>query len=376
MINTDITILGVNLKSICMALLAKYYGFNTTLIDTEPLKDYPLNPVIGNYIRREPIFSDIFGNIDLPDLTQYRLSNFLQLTLETNYQYCTHKQFNAYAHFLLSQLKDSGYVQVIQEGIKSISNKGPITLSDNLIVSKATVICTEYIHLPKLPIDWCAVPANGIVVDTYIDSIKDISNQKVVVWGTDESQILSILYLGSRDNLVTWVIDKPYRVTLFDVPSEEEWGHKNAQGSYYATALKDNGIRDRYIQSVNKWQPSIHPTHEKEINKLIEVGKLLIIDKVHTPTSIIKSHVSEGTYFLPVPKRFITIKDIPYTVKPATYSTDSLFPLLNNNFMDTNKVYYMGYLSSRLDGIRQVSNIVNAQTGNLILQDIQNNYVR
>lgn len=376
MINTDIAILGINPKSICVAILAKYYGLNTVLIDTEPLKDYPLNLLLGDYIRREPIINDVLSGLDIPELNSYRLTTFLQITPDSSFKYCTHKQFNAYLHFLLSQLESSGYVQVIKEDIKSISNKGPITLTNNLISSKATVISKDFIYLPKLPLEWCAVPVKGSVLNPYTNSLQQIHNQKVVIWGTDEYQLLSVLYLGSHDNLITWIIDKPYKITLFDVPSSEEWGDKSALGSYYSNELKDIGVRNRYIQSVSNWQPSLFPEHEEKINELIKTGRLLILDKINTPISIIKSEVTKGTCFIPLPKRFITIKDIPYITKPATYLADSLFPLLNNNFKDTNGIYYIGYLSSRLDGLRQLSNIVNGQTSDLILKDIQNNHDR
>lgn len=376
MINTDIAILGINPKSICIALLAKYYGLNTVLIDKEPLKDYPLDFALGDYIRREPINFDVLSGIDIPELNQYKLSTFLQTNSEDSHNNCTHKQFNAYLHFLLSQLESSGYVQIIKEGIKSVSNKGPVVLTNNLISSKATVICNEFVYLPKLPIEWCSVPVNGSVLNPYTNSLKDVHNQKVIIWGTDEYQLLSVLYLGAQDNLITWIIDKPYKITTSDVPSEEEWGEKNALGSYYSNELKDIGVRNRYIQSVHNWQPSVYSNHAEKINELVNTGRLLILDRVNTSVSVIKSEVNKGTCFIPVPKRFINIKDIPYITKPASYSIDPLFPLLNNNFMDTNKIYYIGYLSSRLDGLRQLSNIVNGLTGNLILQDIQNNHDR
>lgn len=359
MITADLIIVGLNPHSIGLTILAKYYGLSSIVIDSSYLDYYPITPLF-NYTRREEIDIDVLSSLDIPlDLEQYRLNKFLGYApIE-----CTYKQYHAYIHFLVSQLEMSGYIRFIKEDVVLISKNNVTTSSDKRFSSKAVIICKEYssINNPLINIE----PLN-----IYSHEVDNIQDSSICIWGGDDYQLVALLHLLSQGNRVKWILDREYKVTQLALPSDAEWGHKNAYSNYYRDSIKDLSIQQYYIKSINKWQPSISHIQQSYVNKYIESNTLQIRYRSNTPISNIKEFISSCNYLV-TSRELLSIKDIPYWKKPLPHKLEPQYPYLSTNFTDTEGIYYMGNLASRLDGPRQTSLVSIGITAQAILKDIQ-----
>lgn len=359
MITTDLIIVGLNPHSIGLTILAKYCGLNSVVIDSSYLDYYPITPLF-DYTRREEINIDVLSSIDIPlDLEQYKLSRFLGYASTE----CTYKHYHAYIHFLVSQLEMSGYVKFIKEDVILISKNSVTTSSEKRLSSKAVVICKEYSSISSSIV-------NIEPLNIYSHEVNNIQDSSICIWGSNDYQLIALLHLLSQGNRVKWVLDKEYKVTQLALPSETEWGYKNAYSNYYKDSIKDLSIQQHYIKSVTKWQPSISPIQELYIHKYVENNTLQIIYKSNTPISNIKESISSCNYLVSG-RELLSIKDIPYLKKPLSHKLEPQYPYLNPTFMDTEGIYYMGNLASRLDGLRQTSLVSIGITAQAILKDIQ-----
>lgn len=379
MIKTDICILGINPHSIGLCLLAKHYGLSTVLVDQHPLHNYPLSEPWLNQPRLEPISIDAISGLNVPELEEYKLSRFLNLpdididSLEECNDYCTIKQFNAYVHTLLSKLESSGYVEVIKDGIETISNKYLITQKGERISSIANVICTDSKYREPYYSEFQQHKYTN-VINPYKESIEDIENKKVLILGSEEEHLASLVYLAQKGNHIIWSLSKPYKVSKFDIPSIYEWGDKSALGPYFRDNVKDITLRMRYIQSAMNWGPSITNTYESLITPLIEEGLIQVIYEPNSNTSSIREYGSIVDHILICTNTPIYIRDIPYLHKPLEHPKNPLYPLLNEDLSDSNGIYYSGHLATLEDGLRQTSLISSGITAGHILEQIVSKY--
>lgn len=370
----DISIVGLSPSTLGLCILAKHIGLTVCVIDPFPFLYFPTFPYLDNYLRREPISMDVLTGVENDDFHSYRLNTFLRFPTyasnpQTCEEYCSHKQYNTYIHFLVEQLKASGYVYFIEEGVSFIRSNNIVLSGGNSIRSNSVVIASRFIHRPTLPAE-INIQNKAVSLDPFKDSVEDITQKTIVVWGTDEYQLITLLQLASSNNHITWIINKPYKETQYEFPSYKEWGEKSVYESYFNKELQGDKAKQGYIDAVNNWQPSITPKHKSLLDDYLREGRIKLVYRNEVSSSAVKDLVIRANYTLPIPYRHIELSDIPFYTKSLPNPNNELFPLLNPNFSDTQGIYYMDYLATYFDGPRQTSTIVCGTTANTILQDI------
>lgn len=372
---SDISIIGGGPRGLSVALYALSRNLTVELFDPKPLSSWHTQNIISNILMRSPVSFDLVNF--LPELSQFSLAKYLGYAVDytsmsqKDVELCDievdRNKFYSYLEhifkYLLSQKNFKYYskriTNISQNFIRSNRNEYAYR---NLVLSSG-----NYLNRIKYP-SW--IDYNNLSKKIVsLNSIKHISNCKILVVGSGQGAAEAVQYLASY-NEVSWVVKKLPLVTKYPVPDYKYWGVKSALSNYYSNYLKTWNSKLNYLSKIKKWQPSITPKIKSELDRLdyelIQINSNVDLLKVNSDYDFVICITGYQLNYSLIRKLF----DSNFLPIKHSYIPNTLD--ITNNFKVRNldKVYVTGNLALSYDGPRQGSLISSGITSKTIVEDI------
>lgn len=339
-------IVGGGPRGLACAIEATGRFESIIIIDSNPTTSWDISSTVANFELRSPVSFDL---VTYSSKREMSLSNFLynedivftsQKDIEEDSRRVNRADFYNYICWVKDKLQKDN-VQFLYTELLSIKDNTAITGQGNIrFDSIILALGTKQKQTPSNLLKYKKI----INADLLENNYKSIL---VVGSGQGAYDIASHLYAKKID--VGLYITKEPRINQYPAPGYSIWNARSALGGY-CSCLVSPLSKQRYINSVKAWGPSITPNNEF----------LLSTIPIYKNTNIDDVIARYGNRYFP------SVGVMPINILNIS-PTD-----INNNFRvkDTN-IFVTGPLVALYDGPRSNSLISSSSTAIQIIKEIE-----